>query len=516
MLFHKWLAGAVLGGLTCICLSASAQKGDVVDDISEYNVAEDYYDGYLNYIDRFYDVFDDSEDIEWQLTKCPSLKLLKLTVILTANDDGTQSMGEIVNGKTIPASPYWRDPTVHSEDESYILEQIKIANHHLLASGACFILDTRSVIYKLETNTALNRRECRYETDEDIAEWERTAQFIRDKQNLVQPWWMKWLQPNPYSNRIFVIYRWGKGEEPTGQGCSGYDMPYILMPGRYTNSRYIDGEVHFGNDHLAHELGHYLSLIHPFPGVANSLTEVVGPWDEDKLLNPMMVPLSFFNMSWFDPSVDMAMINEWKDQAIDLTKRWVYSFDQDGWEDTDNDLPGVYDTPIDLGLGFPLSRGHLACTGEPTFTVIHYDNMTDTDEDGFGDPTPPVTTTDLTIQVTEKARDNVMSYWGCDPLGQTFTPDQVVRMTKALTLERANVVGRTVSRWWYWATIYPFLDEYIPEWQPPEFNSDPWEAIEEIQVKMEEGLIEIPVSGAVEWLDRIDAENDPPQIPIAK
>ncbi len=35
-------------------------------------------------------------------------------------------------------------------------------------------------------------------------------------------------------------------------------------------------------------------------------------------------------------------------------------------------------------------------------------------------------------------------------------------------------------------------------------------------MKMEEGLIEIPISGAAEWLDRIEAENHLPHPPTSE
>ncbi len=66
-----------------------------------------------------------------------------------------------------------------------------------------------------------------------------------------------------YPDRLVVFFRFGTGDEPTGNGFSWSDLDYVVMPGSA-------GASHCGHAHtdaLAHELGHHFGLAHTFPVV---------------------------------------------------------------------------------------------------------------------------------------------------------------------------------------------------------------------------------------------------------
>ena len=72
-----------------------------------------------------------------------------------------------------------------------------------------------------------------------------------------------------YPDKLVVFFRWGPGAQPTGGAFSWIDYNFVAMPG--FDNTYVCGYQNIGV--LAHEIGHYLGLIHTFSGGFNSLVE---------------------------------------------------------------------------------------------------------------------------------------------------------------------------------------------------------------------------------------------------
>jgi hypothetical protein len=71
-----------------------------------------------------------------------------------------------------------------------------------------------------------------------------------------------------YPGRLVVFFRHGPGKQATGGGFSSEDYNFVVMPGFGTS---VCGYQNIGA--LAHELGHYLGLSHPFARIFSSLQD---------------------------------------------------------------------------------------------------------------------------------------------------------------------------------------------------------------------------------------------------
>jgi hypothetical protein len=143
-----------------------------------------------------------------------------------------------------------------------------------------------------------------------------------------------------------------------------------------------------------------------------------------------------------------------------LIKEWVYNYDQDIFSFS---LPEDYivkDTPVDLGVGFPLIFGYKACSGEIKIPVEVYGGAT------------------MDFDVNNTVRRNIMSYWRCDNAVQVFSADQVRRMEWVLKNKRSNLISRVVAlktlcKKIYQKELYRELEKYTripipdpgPDWK---------------------------------------------------
>jgi hypothetical protein len=355
-----------------------------------------------------------------QLCRCGRpYRLLRVTVVLTAKDDGSQSLGVQSDGKVTPAEPYLRNPAKHKNaDDNYIKDWIQLANQQLLLSGASFGLDVEKICYVLEKSTLLNTVDC---SGVGASQAAAVANFIESRANDPSP-------ENPYRDSVILLYRWGADpNQPAGQSCSGVDSRFLLL-NRYRETPIIvDGQpMGLGDNQLSHEFGHFMGLDHPFAGdLAIGLADLANLNGR----NPLCLPLTDANlvqMTGVQPS-DLVQARQ---DAAKIIKDWPYNYDQDIFgRDDPPPIPadyGVKDTPVDLGVGFPLLFGHTACSGSWQIPVqLHGGN-------------------DAQIAVDDKIRGNVMSYWICDPVGQKYSADQVKRMEWVLQNVRSSLIGRTV------------------------------------------------------------------------
>jgi hypothetical protein len=128
-----------------------------------------------------------------------------------------------------------------------------------------------------------------------------------------------------YPGEVAVLFRYGPSPAPTGRGCGSTADNFILAPG--FNEPYVCGNQKI--ELLAHELGHYLGLLHTHPEVFRSVREAE----------------AYFEEHGRDP----------------------LAFDGDGIPDTPPDpfvqIPQIQCNPLEslrlLGVEFPLPRDNL-------------------------------------------------------------------------------------------------------------------------------------------------------------
>lgn len=404
----------------------------------------------------------DPQLLLWQISEgvclCPEYRLLRVTAVLTARDDGSDALGTVVDGKAFPAAGALYDPAVHTAGgENYITDWIRLANLQLFQSGACFGLDVDNVTYVVEHSTMLHERECGDGKDQD------TADFFANK--AASP-------DSPYLNSVILLFRWGRDpSEASGQGCSSAASSYILMPGVYgDDGRYLDGVLRFGNNHLTHELGHFMGLSHPFPGVAHKVASLA------TADNPKRLAFTTANLPEMS-GLTAADLQARLEEAREYIATWPYSLEQDASGNAKVGIPdayGITDTPVDLSYGLPLVHGDAACTGTHTYTFQRY-HHTDLQKklDAKGEliwwepkagATPSVVST---VTVEESARRNIMGYWYCATVDERFSADQVKRMNFVLAALRSTLVARSHPIGPCWIVRLPILvKRLVPPWEP--------------------------------------------------
>lgn len=431
---------------------------------------------------------------KWYCRDLGPYRLLRVTAVLTARDDGSQALGVKVGDSVRPAEPYLRNPDKHSRpDDNYIRDWMALANLQLLNSGASFGLDLENIRYVLELSNLLHERECGDGKDAE------TTQFFGN---------------SAYRDSVIFLFRWGSDPaQHSGQGCSGLTSPYILMPGVYRdNVIWVDGELVYGNNHLTHEFGHFMGLGHPFPGLAGKLADLAG------MGNPKNFPLAAANLPEME-GVTEQEIHQRRQQARDCIATWPWTLEQDAGSDPP--IPaeyGIKDTPVDLGTGLPLIFGDYACRGSHTYTFPRY-SASDLKEikgpDGnviWWEPESGASPSfEDTVTIDDTVRRNVMSYWGCDPRNQRFSADQVRRMHYVLDRFRSQLVGRTVRRTACLPTWLPILGELVrPPVKPgviPRFDAwDPANLRRYLERLATEGRLESPSAATRDWLTRSAGE----------
>lgn len=132
-----------------------------------------------------------------------------------------------------------------------------------------------------------------------------------------------------YSGKLVVFFRYGPGQKPTGEGFSWSDYNFVAMPG--FNDTTVCGYQNIGI--LAHEVGHYFGLSHPFATMFNSVKEAEAylsahgndpqAFDGDGLSDTPPDP--FMNMPEFqcNPSVQSVTLNG---QVFTLPRKNIMSY----------------------------------------------------------------------------------------------------------------------------------------------------------------------------------------------
>jgi hypothetical protein len=379
------------------------------------------------------------------LCRVKTYSLMRVVAVLTARSDGSQALGEEVNGKVVPAEPYLRDSSVHKDPGSnYITDSIKLLNTQLLQGGASFGLDVDNIEYVLEANDMLHTREC------DVAGDATTVEFIN----------MRAAEPgSPYKDRVILLYRWGANPNQTTQsGCSDVNSPYILLPGRHRVwGFYLDGQPQYQNNLLTHEFGHFMGLPHTFPTVTYDLenltycSKTLVPGQPPLVGNANRWPLRIENlvhMTGVTPG-DLEQQKKHAEDVIPLSHGGEW-FDYDRYHGVFG--PPIEDTPADLGWGLPLVWGDRACSDTRVYQFTRYapgDLDPQTDAAGKAvdwKPKPGATPTiSETVTLDATLRQNFMSYFVCDQSTMRYSHDQVGRMQWVLANHRNGLVGRTVT-----------------------------------------------------------------------
>jgi len=378
---------------------------------------------------------------------CGTLRFLPVTAVFTAPyegyEQGTEALATEVDGRIVPTEPYLRNPAIHTKPgEDYVKDWLRLANLQLSNSGACFAFDMGDIKYVIEKQWFLHLQECsddspvlkdsngkEYDNSQNHALFERAYEYFNGK--------ARDLDPN-YTDRVIFVFRWGRGDVPAGQGCYqfggqvryfddktnefkykdvGLTVPYVLMSGKYAESRWYDGRIVVNNNQLTHEFGHYMSLLHPQTDLWGYLFDLA----TKNHRNPNRVPLAgspIFTStatSWW--GVTKAQIPQIREEARNdiLTLNLAFDGDDSIWLDA---VP-VRDTAIDPGPGLQWIFGHNACEDR----AYHFS--------GNG--------TTIPFTINAAMRNNVMGYWECDPVAQIFSRDQVTRMQDVLAGARHNI-----------------------------------------------------------------------------
>lgn len=191
-----------------------------------------------------------------------------------------------------------------------------------------------------------------------------------------------------HPHKIVYFFRWGPGSSPTGNGFSfppSMGCNFIALPGFNNTAVTSNGEVIVQNIwQLAHDTGHFLGLPHTFPGFSGTDTN---DWDDAKNVT---LP---------------------EETANYIAKKGGTAKALDG--------DGISDTPAEAGASYYINRKWKLCTEHDSYTI--------------SGKKPDGTSFSLTFK---PARNNVMSYFACEPM--RFTAGQVNRMRTTLQSPERN------------------------------------------------------------------------------
>jgi hypothetical protein len=191
-----------------------------------------------------------------------------------------------------------------------------------------------------------------------------------------------------HPHEIVYFFRWGPGATPTGNGFSfppAMGCNFVALPGFNNTTVTSNGEVSVQNIwQLAHDTGHFLGLPHTFPGWGGTDTN---DWDDSK---------------------NIAQAGETADYIAKL-----------GGTAKALDGDGLSDTPAEAGAGYYIYHGWKMCSEHESYTIS-----------GKKSDGTPFTLT------FKPARNNVMSYFACEPM--RFTAEQVNRMRATLQSPARN------------------------------------------------------------------------------
>jgi hypothetical protein len=195
-----------------------------------------------------------------------------------------------------------------------------------------------------------------------------------------------------YPGKLVFFFRYAAGSGATqnrGNGFANAGADFIALPAFDQTSvmSNVDGagkvtatEQSAQNIwQMAHDLGHYLGLGHTFPG--NS------------------------------------------DGATDTPARAAQYIRDNGGTRGALDGDGIADTPAEAGTAYFAKQGWALCTGHDSYTV----SGRKTSGEAFSYTYSP-------------ARNNIMSYFACEPMG--FTAGQVRAMRAALAVSRKHLIER--------------------------------------------------------------------------
>ena len=129
-----------------------------------------------------------------------------------------------------------------------------------------------------------------------------------------------------------MFFKFGPGPQSTGGGFSWHDYNFAVLPGFNT---YVCGYQNIGE--LAHELGHYLGLSHPFAMIFNSVQDaqaylsahgnLPGIFDGDGLSDTPPDPYIDTPQFQCDPSVQSVTLNG---QVFPLPRKNIMSYYSNG------------------------------------------------------------------------------------------------------------------------------------------------------------------------------------------